>query len=66
LKCKALLLAFVLFAAATTLTIAATSICPSYTEGAKATFDFDSLLLDGGIITPCGGGDPVPGPGIPG
>jgi hypothetical protein len=65
LKWKILFCAFLLIAAATIITAAESpvlTVC-SYLDSSSI-FDFDNLLLDGGSA-PTGGGDPVPGGGIP-
>ncbi len=64
MKWKILFFVFFLVATAT-VSIAATQVS---TAGSKlsniASFDFNNLALDG-LITPNGGGDPLPGGGIP-
>lgn len=65
MKWKILLCAFLLIAAATIITAAASPILTACSNlGTMDIFDFGSLLLDGSF-TPTGGGDPVPGGGIP-
>ncbi|MDH5447815.1 MAG: hypothetical protein OEY24_04455 [Candidatus Bathyarchaeota archaeon] len=65
MKWKILFCAFLLIATAAVITAAASPILTVCSNLDTANiFDFDSLLLDGGF-TPTGGGDPVPGGGIP-
>ena len=65
MKWKILFCAFLLIVAATVITAAASPVLTVCSNLDSAIiFDFDSLLLDGGS-TPTGGGDPVPGGGIP-
>ncbi|MCW3984807.1 MAG: hypothetical protein NWE91_00100 [Candidatus Bathyarchaeota archaeon] len=61
MKWKILLFVFLLAAAA--VSIAATSIS-TVCSNSMNSFDLSNLLLDGGF-TPTGGGDALPGGGIP-
>lgn len=64
MKWKILLLAFLLIAAATTVNLFAAPIYSCVST--LATYDSSRLVLDGdGNSTSTGGGDPVPGGGIP-
>ena len=65
MKWKILLFALLLVAAAAVITLASSpilTVCSNLST--TGIFDFGNLLLDGGF-TPTGGGDPVPGGGIP-
>jgi len=61
MKWKILLFVFLLATAA--VSIAATSLI-TVCSNSMNSFDLSNLLLDGGF-TPTGGGDPLPGGGIP-
>lgn len=65
MKWKIILCAFFLIAAAAVITLASSPIITVCSNlNTESTFDFGTLLLDGGFM-PLGGGDPVPGGGIP-
>lgn len=65
MKWRVLFLAFVLLATTSALVEALTNVSTiCWNLISKASSDFGELLLDGGI-TPTGGGDPIPGGGIP-
>lgn len=65
MKWKVLLFAFLLIATAVAISITATFVLSGcLNSGIMDAFDFNNLLLDGGF-TPTGGGDPLPGGGIP-
>ena len=63
MKWKILLFVFLLVTAAAAVSIAATSL-RTVCSNSMNSFDLSNLLLDGGF-TPTGGGDPLPGGGIP-
>ncbi len=66
MKWKTLVFAFFLVAAAVAVTVnvAATPIFAACLNLRIDAFDLSNLLLDGGAV-PTGGGDPLPGGGIP-
>jgi hypothetical protein len=65
LRLKILLVAAALIVAASSVIVAATPILSICSKSISApTFDLNDMVLDG-VVTPNGGGDPVPGGGIP-
>ena len=65
LKWKILLVATALIFAANAIVVAATPILSVCSKSiGTVTFDLNNIVLDG-VVTPNGGGDPVPGGGIP-
>lgn len=65
MKWKTLVLAFLLVAATATVSITASTILTSCSNlSSMATFDSNKLLFDINCTT-MGGGDPLPGGGIP-
>jgi len=65
LRWKILLVAAALIFAANTIIVAATPILNICSKSISTiSFDLKGIVLDG-VVTPNGGGDPVPGGGIP-